>query len=258
MRLDGHEKVGLHGLGFFHAAQGARVARRHALPLHKLVVPLDGCRLWVGLGGREYETDRPLWVPASVPQSVRSDGPTLALFWGVVARLATGVRHLRSVGSGDALAGGVRVLGKRDADRLGRVVLPLYQASLDVDPAAVFDEAGRWLLRARPMESRVTEFSQSVLDMPDTLAGASELARRYGLSRSRFSHLFQQQTGVSLRSMTSFMRLRRAVVQLSSSDAGIARVAAEAGFSDQAHLTRMCRSKVGRTPAAIQQTIRVA
>jgi AraC-like DNA-binding protein len=47
------------------------------------------------------------------------------------------------------------------------------------------------------------------------------------------------------------MRLRRFLALGEEAGGGLATLAAEAGYADQAHLTRECRRLTGRTPAEL-------
>ncbi|AEG42988.1 AraC family transcriptional regulator [Isoptericola variabilis] len=76
------------------------------------------------------------------------------------------------------------------------------------------------------------------------------LADRYGWSRTRFWRRFTDQTGVTPKRAAMLARFRRALHDL---EAGLdlARVAAECGYADQAHMSREFRSFSGRSPSEI-------
>ncbi len=77
-----------------------------------------------------------------------------------------------------------------------------------------------------------------------------ELADLTGLSASHFCSAFKASTGVPPHKWQMRARVERAKTLLTTSDATLAAAAAMAGFSDQAHLTRVFRQIVGATPAA--------
>ncbi|SMF52484.1 AraC family transcriptional regulator [Neorhizobium sp. CSC1952] len=76
-----------------------------------------------------------------------------------------------------------------------------------------------------------------------------ELAELTGLSQSHFSHSFKASTGMAPHEWQTNARLDRAKKLLAADDQPLTSVAAETGFSDQAHFTRVFRKHVGTTPA---------
>ncbi|WP_117194304.1 helix-turn-helix domain-containing protein [Rhizobium terrae] len=76
-----------------------------------------------------------------------------------------------------------------------------------------------------------------------------ELADLTGLSQSHFSHSFKASTGMAPHEWQMNARLERARELLLSNNQPLTSVAAETGFSDQAHFTRVFRKHVGTTPA---------
>jgi AraC-like DNA-binding protein len=83
-----------------------------------------------------------------------------------------------------------------------------------------------------------------------------ELAELIDLSQSYFSHAFKASTGVPPHQWQINARVRRVQERLLLGDAPIPAIAADAGFADQAHLTRIFRRIVGATPAAWQRARR--
>jgi len=77
-----------------------------------------------------------------------------------------------------------------------------------------------------------------------------ELAELAGLSVTHFCSAFKASTGVPPHKWQMRARVDRAKTLLAGSEITLAAAAAMAGFSDQAHLTRVFRQVVGTTPAA--------
>lgn len=77
-----------------------------------------------------------------------------------------------------------------------------------------------------------------------------ELASLAGLSQSHFSHAFKASTGMAPHQWQTNARVERAKQLLLKNEASLTTVAAETGFSDQAHFTRVFRKVVGATPAS--------
>ena len=80
-----------------------------------------------------------------------------------------------------------------------------------------------------------------------------ELAQLTGLSQSYFSHAFKASTGMAPHQWQMRARIRRVQELLIKSDLSLTSVASAAGFSDQAHLTRVFKQVVGVTPAVWQR-----
>ena len=81
-----------------------------------------------------------------------------------------------------------------------------------------------------------------------------ELAALTGMSASQFSHAFKAATGASPHQWQMRTRLDRAKALLLDHDQSLTQVAAETGFADQAHFTRVFRQHMGVTPARWRRT----
>ena len=80
-----------------------------------------------------------------------------------------------------------------------------------------------------------------------------QMAEALGLGVWTFSRHFRATTGVSPYDYATRRRLERAVRLLTAGGQAIKEVAADCGFSDQAHLTRVMRARLGTTPARIRK-----
>jgi len=93
---------------------------------------------------------------------------------------------------------------------------------------------------------------QSVCDylraeLPERLDVAG-LAQGVGLSASRLSHLFRQQTGVPMRRFLLHIKMNRVLAQWELGKS-LSRLATEAGFYDQPHFVRTARSMFDALPS---------
>jgi AraC-like DNA-binding protein len=79
---------------------------------------------------------------------------------------------------------------------------------------------------------------------------AKEIARQVCLSESRFIHLFSEEIGIPLRKFMLWLRLNRAIQEISSGKS-LTDAAYSSGFSDSAHLSRTFRSMFGLTLSKI-------
>ncbi|MCX4691104.1 helix-turn-helix transcriptional regulator [Streptomyces sp. NBC_01408] len=76
----------------------------------------------------------------------------------------------------------------------------------------------------------------------------SEAAAVAGLSESRLAHLFRAELGLPFRSYVLWLRLMRAA-ELAARGHTLTDAAHGAGFSDGAHLSRVCRRMFGIAPS---------
>lgn len=133
----------------------------------------------------------------------------------------------------------------------------LYAQSLVQAAAAVVlrvaGEGGTAPVRAGGLSPRrlaeVVDFIHANLSQKVTLA---ELAAVAGVSESHFARVFKVSTGQSPHQYVMQRRLEHARRELTRSSRPIAEIAAEAGFADQSHLTRMMRRHEGTTPQVLR------
>lgn len=100
------------------------------------------------------------------------------------------------------------------------------------EPGLTVNEAVSWL-RDHPGVTRV-----------------DELAEHVGLSERSLQRLVEQRTGMSPKWLIQRRRLHDAVEALKAGQVSLADMAAELGYSDQAHFTHDFRTVTGMTPGA--------
>ncbi|WP_328350515.1 AraC family transcriptional regulator [Streptomyces sp. NBC_00445] len=96
----------------------------------------------------------------------------------------------------------------------------------------------------------VRELLDARLSEPLSLA---DLASATGLSVSQFARRFKARTGCPPHRYLVRLRVEQAARLLRAGSLPIAQVAAACGFSHQEHLTRVLRSHLGTTPAALRR-----
>ena len=84
------------------------------------------------------------------------------------------------------------------------------------------------------------------------------LAHEARLSPSHFSELFSQVVGLPLKRWLLWQRVRRSLALLATHQLHAGRAAADAGFTDQAHMTRTFSGLLGYTPGALANALRPA
>ncbi|WP_308195835.1 AraC family transcriptional regulator [Dactylosporangium sp. AC04546] len=85
--------------------------------------------------------------------------------------------------------------------------------------------------------------------------GLVALAAELGVSPFRLSRAFSTCLGVSLTRYRNRVRVERALDRLEQGADDLARLAAELGFADQAHLCRTMRQHVGHPPSAVRRLL---
>jgi hypothetical protein len=104
---------------------------------------------------------------------------------------------------------------------------------------------------AESLVARLTRRSALLRD--EIVAGIADGDPR-AISERTVQRHFQLSMGVTAKRFAQIRRVRRAVELLQRGTA-IATVAQELGYSDQAHLTRVLKAMVGRTPGAIAREV---
>ncbi|WP_308283043.1 helix-turn-helix transcriptional regulator [Pseudonocardia nigra] len=82
------------------------------------------------------------------------------------------------------------------------------------------------------------------------------LAELLAVSPYRLSRAFPRELGVSLTRYRNRVRVARALERLEHGEGGLAQIAADLEFADQAHLTRTVREHLGHTPTALRRVLR--
>jgi AraC family transcriptional regulator len=94
---------------------------------------------------------------------------------------------------------------------------------------------------------RIREFIDANLSSRITVP---QLAAQVHLSEGHFSRAFRQAVGDSPHAYIINCRVQAAAAFMMQSDATLSEIAIDCGFTDQAHLSKHFRDRVGQTPAA--------
>lgn len=118
-----------------------------------------------------------------------------------------------------------------------------------IAPSGAIDELFAAHARAEGIPGRLACESASALFATDPAAPISNWASSSGLSRAHYSREYRRTVGLS---PLNHRRQNRVLAarHLIENGASLAAAAAEAGFSDQAHMTRQFRQILGVTPTA--------
>ena len=110
-------------------------------------------------------------------------------------------------------------------------------------------------IEAVPVDARVT----AAIERLERDAGRSRidsLARAAVLSMRGFQVRFRAAVGLTPKEFARLTRLQVTLRALDASDAGLAELASDGGFADQAHATRELRRVTGQTPARLRAALR--
>jgi AraC-like DNA-binding protein len=86
-------------------------------------------------------------------------------------------------------------------------------------------------------------------------AGVVELARSASVSPHHLSRVFKAETDETISRYRNRLRVRIALERLAAGEPCLARLAADLGFADQAHLARVVRRELGETPSALRDRL---
>lgn len=103
-------------------------------------------------------------------------------------------------------------------------------------------------------EGRFVNEVVAAMESDDGVTRVSEVAERFGTSERTLQRVFARRVGLSPRWVLGRRRLWNAVQSLREQEVGqLAAIAADLGYTDQAHFTRDFRAVVGMTPGQFQR-----
>ncbi|MET8682232.1 AraC family transcriptional regulator [Streptomyces sp. NPDC004647] len=106
---------------------------------------------------------------------------------------------------------------------------------------------------AAQADPRIRAATHRLLLEPQVPRGADDFAFDAGLSRSRFLHVFREQTGITFRRYRLWARMLRAGRSLRDFGS-LTRAAADAGFSNPSHLSSTFHATFGLRPSDLLST----
>jgi AraC family transcriptional regulator len=86
--------------------------------------------------------------------------------------------------------------------------------------------------------------------------GLSQVAEAVGVNATHLARVFRAHYGVSVGEFGRRLRLDWAAAEIARGERPIAEIAAEAGFADQSHFTRLFKRHLGTTPARFREEAR--
>ncbi|MFI7577316.1 helix-turn-helix domain-containing protein [Micromonospora sp. NPDC049497] len=110
-----------------------------------------------------------------------------------------------------------------------------------------------WGPSADPVDDEVVALVEAIRT-DRTVLRVDDFARRYGLSTRRLQRLFLTHVGVGPKWVIRRYRLHEAIERAADGPPDWATLAADLGYSDQAHLVRDFTAAAGVSPAAYART----
>ncbi len=183
-------------------------------------------------------------VAARVEQPSRQSGVQLAVH-PLAARRLLGCTAAELVG-----------VGQDGSDVVGAPAVELHERLAEAPGAARLDVAEQWLRerlagsergrRVRPEVVRAWE----VLEATRGRCRVDALAREVGLSPRHLRDLMRAELGATPKGLARSFRFDHVVSRLADGERHLASLALEAGYADQAHLTREFTAMAGCSPTA--------
>jgi AraC family transcriptional regulator len=207
-----------------------------------LAVVVDGAMEKTFDGGISFAPGSALTMPAGARHGARF-GPKGARIVVVKGRGGSSFRRFERLGGGFAW--------------LARRLSAELRASDSAAPLAAEGLALELLAAASRDSSRRTARTPAWLTAAEELLRArsgdcirlGELAAEVGVPPMQVARAFRARHGVSVGEYGRRLRVEWAAAELASGDRPLAEIAAEAGFADQSHFTRLFRRHFGTTPA---------
>jgi AraC-like DNA-binding protein len=208
--------------------------------VHEGLVLPDACSdlIWEqGVGSYVAGPDSGPVRTASAPGTILAGVRFRPAAGGAVLGLPLSEIRDQRIGLADLLPGAAKRLSA-DADPAGAV-------------ARALDVAGLLIADAAPDRA----MARAAVLLRDPFARAEDVAAAVGLSARQLRRRCHAAAGYGPKTLQRVLRFQRFVRHLDAA-AGwcdLASAAAEAGYADQAHLTRECAALSGLTPAALAQ-----
>jgi AraC-like DNA-binding protein len=134
----------------------------------------------------------------------------------------------------------------------------LAERALALAASALEQAGGQRVASGRPSTARARRAladgaREALAERPER--SLTELARMLAVSPHHLSRVFRSVTGHTIARHRMRLRARAALDRLAGGERDLARLAADLGFADQGHLTRVVRAETGTTPSALRAAL---
>ncbi len=138
-----------------------------------------------------------------------------------------------------------------DVDELSERAISLVATALAQSDSARVASGRPAGVRAR---RRLTDAAREALSA-DPGRSLPDLARELAVSPHHLSRVFHAVHGTTISRHRMRLRTRAALERLAGGERNLARLAADLGFADQGHLSRVVRAETGDTPSGLRRTL---
>lgn len=237
------------GRGLFVGPLTYNAPHAHSVPVY-LAGVYDSFQIRVGAGALRW--CRTAVVPAGVPYELLVGGNPISVLYLEPSEAGAGA--LVSLVEGGEEDGGALV------GRNGEVasIRALYEARDGADSVseALDDLIGYTKRRARSvLDPRISRAVAGLSADASECEPVADIARKVGLSSSRFQHLFAAEVGVPFRRFRLWQKLRAAIGEVARGST-LTAAAHAAGFCDQAHFAHEFRRTFGAPASPSLRNVR--
>ncbi|MFD0960538.1 helix-turn-helix domain-containing protein [Paenibacillus chungangensis] len=107
--------------------------------------------------------------------------------------------------------------------------------------------------RKQRLDGRIAEVMHTLAQRMHEPLSIPELAKQVALSPSRLSHLFKENTGMSIIESLNTMRIREAVLLMEHTDLSLAQIADRVGYRNYNHFASQFQQQLGMPPSVYKQ-----
>lgn len=213
---------------------------------------------WRGAGSLglrpHFHDESQIVLVLSGSRAFRIDGKTVTAPAGHAALIPAGMLHApMATPCAETVCLNAYVPANRACSSLRIInVGDRWRSTDEVSPEQISEIANDILSREAPGSTERTGRAKLGTTLTESLEPIGEIAASFGRSREGFSRMVRRELGVAPHAFRLLARLNLAR-QLLRAGEPIAAVAADAGFSDQSHLTRLFRRTFGTTPGAYRR-----
>ncbi|WP_420964335.1 helix-turn-helix domain-containing protein [Bradyrhizobium sp. B120] len=206
---------------------------------------------WRGAGSLalrpHFHDESQIVLVLSGSRAFRIDGATVTVPAGHAALIPAGMLHApMATPDAETVCLNAYVPASRACSSLRIISVGDRWRSIDeIAPEQISEIANDILSRGR--SARRIDRAKLGTALTESVEPISAIAASFGRSREGFSRMVRRELGVAPHAFRLLARLNLAR-QLLRAGEPIAAVAADAGFSDQSHLTRLFRRTFGTTP----------
>jgi AraC family transcriptional regulator len=140
--------------------------------------------------------------------------------------------------------------------RAGDTAAPLAAAGFALELLAATSRASGFARRSRWPPAWLRSADELLRASHGDCIGLAELADAVGVHPTHLARAFRAHYGVSVGEYGRRVRLEWAAAEIAGGDTPLAMIAAQAGFADQSHFTRLFKHHVGTTPAEYRSMLR--